>query len=136
MLLTERESSKELILKYKESLSKLHQLQTVNIQLQDECKIRGAREPNPREVISMFTHSSKIMDKMVDMQIPLNDKTGIGFEACSSSQATMTKEPASLVNKGVKALVFVRSQENVARPGLGYKGKGSIENGVQKNTYK
>lgn len=44
---------------------------------------------------------------MVDMQRTHSEKTGIGFETCYSSQITLTKEPAHLINKGVKAVVFV-----------------------------
>lgn len=68
------------------------------------------------------------------MQKPSGDKTGIGFDACSSLHTNLTTSLAPLINKDVKAVVFVPCQEKVSRPSLGFKGKSLAKIEVLKNT--
>ncbi|XP_031112005.1 uncharacterized protein LOC116015977 [Ipomoea triloba] len=60
--------------KLQNALLEMRNLKAENIRLQEECKAREIREHNLRETIASFTHSSKIMDKMVNMQKPSGDK--------------------------------------------------------------
>lgn len=102
-------------------LLKISQYETKIIQLKEECKVKEAREHNLHEVIASFTHSYKIMDKMVYMQKPPENKTRLGFDSISSpAHNNLTKQTGPLINKGANVVKFVKSQEHGSRPRLGF----------------
>lgn len=73
-LRTEREELYKSIKKVQDTLFKMGDIKAENVQLREECKSREVREHNLHEVIASFTFSSKIMDKMVNMQKPSKKK--------------------------------------------------------------
>ncbi|XP_031116555.1 uncharacterized protein LOC116020214 [Ipomoea triloba] len=106
--------------KLQDALLEMRNLKAENIRLQEECKAREIREHNLRETIASFTHSSKIMDKMVNMQKPSGDKAGLGYDpTCSKISENLTNSTTSLINKA-QVVKFVKSQDSTMRQGIGY----------------
>lgn len=68
-------------------IHKLSQFETEIIQLKEECKLIEIREHNLHLVIATFTNSSKIMEKIVNVQKPSKNKAGLGFNFNSQSHS-------------------------------------------------
>lgn len=63
----------------------------------------------------MFTNSSKIMEKMVNMQKSSRDKTRLGFYSISSlSQTNLTNQTTSLINKGLNAKKLLKVKRTLS----------------------
>lgn len=67
-----------------------------NIQYKEECKARETREYNLKNVIAMFTNSSKIIEKMVNMQNR------------HAKKQNLVLSPLALSNIGLNAIKFVK----------------------------
>lgn len=120
--MAERERIKQILLKIEQMIIKLDQYEVEIIQLREECKARETCEHNLRELITSFTHSSKIIDKIVRMQKPLEDKTGLGFDSTSSlADKNLTKQSHPLNDKAKNTIKFVKCQDNAPMHGLGCK---------------
>ncbi|XP_019157180.1 PREDICTED: uncharacterized protein LOC109153771 [Ipomoea nil] len=85
------------------------QLEKQVLLLKEQCTERELREQNLREVIALFTNSSKMIDRMVNASRLLREKARIGYSRSSPSQILLNK-PTDPSSNGVKNLCLFKDQ--------------------------
>lgn len=92
-------------------IRRLSQYDTNIIQLKEDCKAREIREHNLLGIIATFTNSSKIIEKMINVQKPFGDKVKLGFDSSSQSNMKLTEQVDLSNNEGLKS-IFVKVEDN------------------------